>query len=1655
MSISRKDLYKKKHGLLGMCIPGEQGIPGTNGNGIHIGFINDFFESFDISVNTVVKIAKRKDTSNNINNNYKAWVNKQLSTFRASNNSNNNLNVYDTHNISEEVFGNILNDSSANVYYTGRVDEENYLGTEYQIDNQIGNANIVDGIYTKDSNNSSIFASNDPHNNVMLDSWEFHQIYDINYKGKDNYDLYEYTTDDITHAHHIKYDVKISYDTTTFEPEDIAKTLGYESFQYPEKIYNSGWGTYYTFLTTNGGNTLIKSSTNSDQMNAAYEKPIFDNKAKGVLSHIAIITPDKKTQQTTYNGNGVPQLTYMTKYAGGASNNTDIMSQYIHTTVDMYPNYIKDAVIDANGFTQIGVDLYNNDIANSANVFIANKPLSETLNIKKVKGGLFYEFPEKHKNTIKKLEHNIEVTINKLDSNLNKRDSSVKWYVDPYKNIKIPTTLRKDITDGDILYFYTDAVQFNKTGELPYMVEVTPELRKCDINTLLKYTVPNPLQYRSIYTNSNNKNIQLYNNVTIMYAGNSYQNIQNRTNIRSLNNILTYNNKSLLHLPAVKDQFGNYNFIEYKSFEKLNKINNRNNSNINSLCIKASTDDTSNNINYIIGATGATVQCSDLYVHNKTFGNIIPEGVFDDNIVTDKDLYNSLCLKPITLDNFQIIPQVKKNERYDILKITLDKTKYVIKNIDNYYLGCIIVDEKGNVIYQDETLDNNSVIIPDFKTQITDSSVNELTCNYQLLLYIRHANKFKRFAKACQISYTLKCNTVGYTNIENLVINTLDENFYAIQNSENNITNNSDITIDITGITCEQINNHSLKIKSNNQNLIIDKIYFNNAPVITTYEEVYNMLYDNTSIGNTWFTVNMDKQELLPFHLKQYTTDTENRYATYEYTLDIADNIPNIISLNGNTTVHTVNINDYMSSLSDEVSEQRFVMVEYSNITGRPQNSIIECDLFRTLQNKHSITATAPRDIKLNMLYHIADISNNVVNNKVQYKTLSTQYTITQPGFTDPRTLPVFKFETYNSPDIVEKINKDVESNAYVHLTKLTVENFGYDNWGKFIKNKEDVKISFTIKNLDYDIEWKEKLQIENAHKRATLKFIPEDKTHNGEPNSIKFITNVIKCKDFDLGNSRQFNPNPEITQTFDILNNYINQKDVTDNSNKNMLLLWDKNIFNVCKNPEEIHSGIYANITINFKDLTINDLKDGLFIYNKVIMSNPIIGNMYLRYYIDNFTITYKDSINGKSYHFTSSVNQSVDTYLHNTEGNKDNYRFISDKIDVMFNPISYVICPEDEETNILPIRGNIKKESSDALITRKLSLFMPTIYDSNILNIPVEKQRQLQLLSWDGLLLKKSSFEDNIQNINIKYIPNTSNKPTIKVVYNSVIMNPKIRDNKNTFYYNDEEYEADRYNQYKLNRFIPVTYETSWKIRTDSMMDAIDVWNYEYQSDKDAYKSSIITPFNGVLNKYGNAYMYLSDNYDTNQYGNKILSLHEVKQDGNILLHKLKNVESLDFSEPKNENYPESTGYKRSFLWNIGLMDATTVSTIINPTIPQSIYNFMGLYSRIGDGYLNDYYDSIRNKYYIPEKYGEDNYNNAVYDFLKLTPRIAYNSETNNINVLMLRTPCIGKDVLNLQDALYNCTLKKRYFDLGDDTIDYDECFYNNPNKLHYKDL
>ena len=313
---------------------------------------------------------------------------------------------------------------------------------------------------------------------------------------------------------------------------------------------------------------------------------------------------------------------------------------------------------------------------------------------------------------------------------------------------------------------------------------------------------------------------------------------------------------------------------------------------------------------------------------------------------------------------------------------------------------------------------------------------------------------------------------------------------------------------------------------------------------------------------------------------------------------------------------------------------------------------------------------------------------------------------------------------------------------------------------------------------------------------------------------------------------------------------------------NSKMIFLTEP-VMAALQKPTDIYGGIMSDMSFTFENMTIDDLSDDLYILFEFTNGNPLISNLYLRFYVESFTIHYK--IGDKTYNFTSRVDPNIDTYLHTQEGFKDNYRFLSDKLDVMFNPVSYVVCPEEEEKNIPLLSGNVKKVSSEDRIKRKLCMYQSEIYDSDILGISIPNQRQYQQFSWDGLLLRKSSFQDNIQNIVIeqKNKGDVNQKPyTTWIVYNNTIMSPKRRNNKETFYYNEYELDASKYNQNNLHSAVGILSEPSWQIRTNKTMDAIDTWNFEYQNNKDIIMKYA---FEGVLNKYGNGYMYLPDETDT----------------------------------------------------------------------------------------------------------------------------------------------------------------------------------------------
>ena len=110
-----KSLYQKHHGKPGIGVQGIPGERGKYGKAIYIGFINEFFDSTDIPVNTIVKMAQRKINAQEYNDYYKEFAADTFAsynTFKTANDA--SLEFMPTVNLS--TFENTANA----LYYTGR-----------------------------------------------------------------------------------------------------------------------------------------------------------------------------------------------------------------------------------------------------------------------------------------------------------------------------------------------------------------------------------------------------------------------------------------------------------------------------------------------------------------------------------------------------------------------------------------------------------------------------------------------------------------------------------------------------------------------------------------------------------------------------------------------------------------------------------------------------------------------------------------------------------------------------------------------------------------------------------------------------------------------------------------------------------------------------------------------------------------------------------------------------------------------------------------------------------------------------------------------------------------------------------------------------------------------------------------------------------------------------------------------------------------------------------------------------------------------------------------------------------------------------------------------------------------------------------------------
>jgi hypothetical protein len=266
-----------------------------------------------------------------------------------------------------------------------------------------------------------------------------------------------------------------------------------------------------------------------------------------------------------------------------------------------------------------------------------------------------------------------------------------------------------------------------------------------------------------------------------------------------------------------------------------------------------------------------------------------------------------------------------------------------------------------------------------------------------------------------------------------------------------------------------------------------------------------------------------------------------------------------------------------------------------------------------------------------------------------------------QPGFTDPRTIPSFELTLSNCfTDLadVNTIDNGVLCNQFRTYLDIDINDFGIENWGIF--GTDDISLSFTIKNHQYDNNNTKRFTIQQPYKRPTFKFITWDglmaaKLLLSDENNTyyAYISNeasLTKLRDLTrksiLGASIYSALTRQLTSinTPNLSNYYalnftadrddcltVNQdiyltsnggslctSDIQD-GNKTYVIM-DNNVVKACQYPYNMTSGMLHDISLNF-ELSLADVikNNHIRVAIDFEMANPIQASMFLQFVVSN----------------------------------------------------------------------------------------------------------------------------------------------------------------------------------------------------------------------------------------------------------------------------------------------------------------------------------------------------------------------------------------------------------------------------------------------------
>lgn len=1756
------NLYQKYHGIPGLGIISQDGSIGNTGQNVMIGFINDFFNTTDISISTIVKAGKREHIykKDDINN----WYTYMKSLNASLNNTiNSEKKLYpDTYkyNIQHNDTSYIYPDLGNSLYYTGGIDTPFSDVSDSNVDPltffDITDNPIESGRVFADSSCVSTLLDGSIYPDQQPVIQEFHEIFNLSNKSQNYNEIYEYVLDSSGYkTNEPKYDITIAIENIGYEPEDIAQM---ESMNYLDTDLLDT--SYYTYLYSDY-NAGIKECDISIDTDTKWLKRYIGSNEKLVMSEDLYYSKLSNTNiiydYKSENGD-IPKKQYLPILSAEDASSAKSLSKYIHIAEQLFPdgqmykNPDFEPFVDDSGYTFMGFDMYNSSlymsILDSDDSSDIEANFTESLNYVMNKIPTNYsildssKFSTDYSEIIGKFANNYQVCLQHFQQNgTGYNDVSIRWDVSAYKIIKIPTTLRSDIHEGDILYFYTDERKFAKDHVIEYMVVITKELLGCDTNKLLQnilYT--EPFAYKTIYETANR--IQLFNNVNILLKDlaveNPAESHENNYYMRSLSNILSYNNQNSMLFASRKILLydDKQPYIKLFGDDTVDGIAHNIQFTIESgNPATFNHSELFNNIDLIYDInTQASIEIDDMYIsNNNIFTNIETcEGIYDTKLVYYNDNY---FMQPIT----SIAEKNNLGElgetifKFNTYHFKQHKNMYIAKEDDykDYIIGVYITGDLNiktndyekiypNIVsfnyetyndyqklildpYEDSyILDNESDI---FNTYYTGDA--DIIMTYSVLPYVKAKYGYIRYA------YTtiFRCEIIKQgDNISSNITTSVegDNNTFTTD-----VKNEYHTTLEFDGIDENELIDGACRITTDSSLIKLDNIIINGQIIDLTvdtnkkYLDVETIKEENTnkySYKNSWLNVSIDPSSFIDICTEK--TDSHTVYSlkvSDEYniqnnlyvSINATDNIPNIMEYGSNNVNDTKKSSDYMKILNNHDGDYQKALNEYKklfNLGDEDNNNIVECDLFYRLSNGYELPSTTDRNAKIFINYHIGDSNIQMYD----------EYTITQPGFSDPRTLPTVKLTMHNQIQDLELYNtleNGILCNQFQTYMDIDIDNFGYDNWGRFENDIENVTLDLEITNVKTDLQWINENNIANAYNRATIKVISNQLIdsvieEHGYSNYISLKFDVFKDNGIPLNNlnrneiedcisTTKDDIDIEVSVNYQLLKNIVGESfsedDLyKDNVTNQLYLFFTKNVAEAFKSPDDIYNGIFSDIKICLNNLKIEDTKSKYYVRILVDFGNPVITNIYLQFTVTKLQINYTP-IDSITYNFTTTASSTngLNTYLLTYDDYIQTYKFISEPLDIVINPVSYICCPTEAEKSLHYLEGSVKKIASTDNIMVKMCFYDADTYNNNILNVSKYDQKKYQKIELNKIQLKKGYLQDNVQNIVIKslnpddvyqYLPDTDlcyrtdyskiqkNKKDLNIisangylslVYNSFILNPKLRNDTESFYLNDKLYLKSKYDQISMKCPIFINQENKWEVRTQELLDAIDIWNFEYGAVVNKMSKEI---FKGIVNTYGNGYAYLDESVDEGQYlENDILSLSDTKLLNNDTLYDKNMYFYINNASPVTIYTPNKTEYFRVPLCNVSWEFPVYCNSLNNNDEFYQVNNVIHSYKIVSPYYyliakleelegkknphLNYYIDNL--KLSIDSFKSEvDEKNCLPYNILyDITPRISNNSDNNCINICLLRAPTICEDN---DKGIHNFTDNERYYNITDVT-------------------